>query len=112
MKGSKWTWIQDKCLEKGYFESARLAQEIEIGLLKAYGRSDTKMWREMEEGAPEGSFQNFPEDLFAARLLCRGCVESHNDCSECTFRIFCGKCSAPDSTFTRFDAAFEKERER
>lgn len=112
MKGSKWTWIQDKCLELGYFDSANHAQNIENTLILAYGASDTEEWRETEEDFIENLFDVDCNNLFYNVEFCRGCVETGGKtCKSCEYakiekRNFSGR-----SLYGRFIDAFDKERD-
>ena len=112
MKGSKWTWLRDKCLELGYIKAAELAQEIEDRLYSLYGATTTEEWERVTESEIEVEFSNDPNDIICSSTFCRGCEETHRTklfCHDCKFGKETGVCDKKNSLFLLFYNMFELE---
>lgn len=115
MKGSKWTWLRDKCIELGYYKSAKLAQEIENQLHQLYGVTDTKAWMEVGEDMIEADFYIDPSRIIANPAFCRACEESKRfnlRCSECAFAKQTRPCDVEGSLYLKFCLTFKKEHSK
>ena len=112
MKGCKWSWIRDKCIELGYTDSANLAQDIENILILAYGASDTEEWRKAEENYIENLFDEDYDSLFEDISFCRGCVETcGKPCVFCKYRGIEMEKFSGRSRYGLFTDAFDREQE-
>ena len=115
MKGSKWTWLRDKCIELGYNESAKLAQEIEEVLHRLYGVTDTKAWRNVEAKDVEEAFKNSSFNVISNVDYCCACEETKRFClycDECKFGMEVGICDISDSLYVNFCDIFEGEKSK
>ena len=115
MKGSKWTWLRDKCIKLGYNNSANLAQEIEDVLHRLYGVTDTKAWMKVEEDAIEEHFERDPFIIIENSQFCCACEEtlrSRIGCRECLFGKEVGTCDADNSLYRGFHGTFQMEQSK
>jgi len=111
MKGSKWQYIRDKCIEMDYTESAKIAQEIEDALVEAYGISSTPTWR--AKGAKTLNLWSL-HDVILKRSFCRGCVETDKIdayCFGCKYGRKKGVCGDQRSQFAKFMCTYEEEEQ-
>jgi len=112
MKGSKWTWLRDKCLELGYTKAAELAEEIEAVLHTLYGETKTEAWERLAEDELEKTFDNHRGRVLSSSAYCRGCEETKKaggDCSKCKFGEIMGICITLDSAYSHFRFIFARE---
>ena len=115
MKGSKWTFLRDKCLALEYIKAAEVAQKIEDTLYNVYSATNTEAWKELTEDEVEDEFSSDPDTIIDSCRYCRGCEEKkkHNDtCSECKFGKYGGMCCNGDSLFTLFCTIFSMEEKQ
>jgi len=111
MKGSKWQYIRDKCIEMGYTKSAKIAQEIEDALVNIYGDSSTPAWRIRSKEIVD----LWPLiEIIKSRPFCKGCVETNEIdayCFGCKYGKLEGECLDLGSQFHRFQSAYKEEEQ-
>jgi hypothetical protein len=111
MKGSKWTWLRDKCLELGYIEAAELAQEIEDVLYKIYGTTKTEAGERTKSWEIEDAFNRDPVTIISSDLFCPGCMTC-GWCEDCKFGKAVGICGTKGALFTVFRETFKMEEKQ
>lgn len=115
MKGSKWTWLRDKCIELGYNESANSAQEIEDVLHRLYGTTDTKAWVDAKEDVIEEHFEREPRKIIENSRFCCACEETRGSSIGCCGYLFgkeVGACDADNSLYRKFCDIFLMEQSK
>lgn len=115
MKGSKWTWLRDKCIKLGYNESAKLAQEIEDVLYRLYGITNTKAWIDAKEKEIAENFIKDPNDIVTNPDFCCACVDVRElplCCSKCIFGRETGICDVDGSLYLNFYKMFQMEHSK
>jgi len=111
MKGSKWQYIRDKCIEMGYTESAKIAQEIDDALVNIYGDSSTPAWQWVTEEYVS-SLSLYA--IIVRRSYCRGCDEAEKkdlECYQCEYGKLKGDCVNQRSQFAKFMRTYTEEEQ-